>query len=75
MESFWRDFGSNVFSGLKLAAFMRVRAENIRPSWSQLVALIAFGATAGMSSLASGIDKAFSQVSTDLGTAITTILF
>ena len=43
MESFWRDFGRNVFSGLKLAVFMRVRAENIRPSWSQLVALIVFG--------------------------------
>jgi len=38
MESFWRDFGRNMLGGLKLAAFMRVRAEDIRPSWSQLVA-------------------------------------
>ncbi len=43
MESFWRDFGRNMLGGLKLAAFMRVRAEDIRPSWSQLVALIVFG--------------------------------
>ena len=43
MKSFWRDLGRNVLGGLKLAVFMRVRAEDIRPSWSQLVALIALG--------------------------------
>ena len=39
----WRDCGVNVLNGLKLAAFLRVRAEDIRASWSQLVALIALG--------------------------------
>jgi pilus assembly protein Flp/PilA len=42
--------------------------------YALVVALIAFGATAGMSALAKGINSAFSQVSTNLGTAITTIL-
>jgi pilus assembly protein Flp/PilA len=42
--------------------------------YALVVALIAFGATAGMSALATGINSAFSQVSTNLGTAITTIL-
>jgi pilus assembly protein Flp/PilA len=43
--------------------------------YALVVALIAFGATAGMGALAGGINKAFTQVSTNLGTAITTILF
>jgi len=38
--------------------------------YALVVALIAFGATAGMSSLASGINTAFGSVSTKLGTAI-----
>ena len=42
--------------------------------YALVVALIAFGATAGMGALASGINTAFTQVSSNLGTAITTIL-
>jgi pilus assembly protein Flp/PilA len=42
--------------------------------YALVVALIAFGATAGMGSLAAGINTAFTQVSTDLGSDITTIL-
>ena len=36
-----------------------------------LIALVAFAATAGMSSLASSVNSAFSQVGTILGTYIT----
>jgi len=43
--------------------------------YALVVALIAFGATAGMGALATGINTAFSNVSTKLGTTITTILF
>jgi pilus assembly protein Flp/PilA len=39
--------------------------------YALVVALIAFGATAGMSSLATGLNKAFGQVSTTLGSYIT----
>jgi pilus assembly protein Flp/PilA len=39
--------------------------------YALVVALIAFGSTAGMSALAQGINTAFSQVSTNLGTSIT----
>jgi pilus assembly protein Flp/PilA len=39
--------------------------------YALVVALIAFGATAGMSSLATGINTAFSNVSSHLGTSIT----
>lgn len=42
--------------------------------YALVVALIAFGATAGMGALATGINNAFSSVSTKLGTAISTIL-
>jgi pilus assembly protein Flp/PilA len=35
--------------------------------YALVVALIAFGATAGMSALAGGINKAFNQISTTLG--------
>jgi pilus assembly protein Flp/PilA len=38
--------------------------------YALVVALIAFGATAGMGKLASGINAAFSTVSTKLGAAI-----
>jgi pilus assembly protein Flp/PilA len=42
--------------------------------YALVVALIAFGATAGMSSLASGISTAFSDVSSQLGSDISSIL-
>jgi pilus assembly protein Flp/PilA len=38
--------------------------------YALVVALIAFGATAGMSHLATGINSAFNAVSTKLGTYI-----
>jgi pilus assembly protein Flp/PilA len=38
--------------------------------YALVVALIAFGATAGMSSLATGINTAFQNISTVLGTYI-----
>ena len=38
--------------------------------YALVVALIAFGATAGMGKLAAGINAAFSTVSTKLGAAI-----
>ncbi len=38
--------------------------------YALVVALIAFGATAGMKALASGINSAFSNVSSQLGAAI-----
>jgi pilus assembly protein Flp/PilA len=39
--------------------------------YALVVALIAFGATAGMSSLATGINTAFQNISSVLGTYIT----
>jgi pilus assembly protein Flp/PilA len=39
--------------------------------YALVVALIAFGATAGMSSLATGLNTAFKQISTTLGTYVT----
>jgi pilus assembly protein Flp/PilA len=39
--------------------------------YALVVALIAFGATAGMTSLAGGINTAFGNVSTQLGADIT----
>ena len=39
--------------------------------YALVVALIAFGATAGMGALAGGINKAFNTISTTLGTSIT----
>jgi pilus assembly protein Flp/PilA len=39
--------------------------------YALVVALIAFGATAGMSSLATGLNKAFQQISTTLGSYVT----
>lgn len=39
--------------------------------YALVVALIAFGATAGMGKLATGINSAFSSISSHLGTAIT----
>ena len=39
--------------------------------YALVVALIAFGSTAGMSALAQGINTAFSNVSTGLGNAVT----
>jgi pilus assembly protein Flp/PilA len=38
--------------------------------YALVVALIAFGATAGMTSLATGINTAFGNVSSQLGSAI-----
>ena len=38
--------------------------------YALVVALIAFGATAGMSALAGGLNKAFNQISTTLGTYV-----
>ena len=43
--------------------------------YALVVALIAFGATAGMGALAGGINSAFNTISTTLSTSITTILF
>lgn len=43
--------------------------------YAMVVALICFGATAGMSSLASGVNHAFGNVSTTLAANITSILF
>lgn len=42
--------------------------------YALVVALIAFGATAGMGALAGGINKAFNTISQTLSTSITTIL-
>jgi Flp pilus assembly pilin Flp len=39
--------------------------------YALLIALIAFGATAGMSKLATGIKTAFSNISVQLSTSIT----
>jgi pilus assembly protein Flp/PilA len=39
--------------------------------YALVVALIAFGATAGMGALAGGINKAFNQISTTLSTQVT----
>ena len=38
--------------------------------YALVVALIAFGATAGMSALAGGLNKAFNGISTTLGTYV-----
>ena len=42
--------------------------------YALVVALIAFGATAGMGALATGINNAFNTISTTLASSITTIL-
>ncbi len=42
--------------------------------YALVVALIAFGATAGMSALAGGINTAFNNISTQLSSDITSIL-
>jgi pilus assembly protein Flp/PilA len=42
--------------------------------YALVVALIAFGATAGMGALAGGINQAFNTISSTLATSITTIL-
>lgn len=42
--------------------------------YALVVALIAFGAVAGMNALAKGINNAFNTISTTLATSITTIL-
>ena len=42
--------------------------------YALVVALIAFGATAGMGALAGGINKAFNTISTTLSTSITSIV-
>ena len=42
--------------------------------YALVVALIAFGATAGMGALAGGINNAFNTVSTSLSTSITSIV-
>jgi pilus assembly protein Flp/PilA len=42
--------------------------------YALVVALIAFGATAGMGALAGGINKAFDTISQTLASSITTIL-
>ncbi len=39
--------------------------------YALVVALLSFGATAGMGSLASGINTAFANVSTTFGTSVT----
>ena len=39
--------------------------------YALVVALIAFGATAGMTQLSGAINKAFANISTTLGTSIT----
>jgi len=46
MSRGWRDCATNVLNGIKLAAFVPVRAEDIKASWSQLVALIGLGLAA-----------------------------
>ncbi|PYO36238.1 MAG: hypothetical protein DMD86_05120, partial [Candidatus Rokuibacteriota bacterium] len=46
MSRGWRDCVTNVLNGIKLAAFVPVRAEDIKASWSQLVALIGLGLAA-----------------------------
>jgi pilus assembly protein Flp/PilA len=43
--------------------------------YALVVALIAFGATAGMGALAGGINQAFNTISTTLSNSVTTILF
>jgi pilus assembly protein Flp/PilA len=42
--------------------------------YAMVVALISLGATAGMDSLAGGINTAFANVSTKLGTAVSSAL-
>ena len=42
--------------------------------YALVVALIAFGATAGMGALAGGINTAFNTISTTLAASVTTIL-
>jgi len=42
--------------------------------YALVVALIAFGATAGMGALAGGINTAFNTISTTLSTSITSIV-
>jgi pilus assembly protein Flp/PilA len=43
--------------------------------YALVVALIAFGATAGMGALASGINQAFNTISSTLATSVTSIVF
>jgi pilus assembly protein Flp/PilA len=59
---------------LKLSVILQIlKDENGQDliEYALVVALVAFGATAGMASLATAINTAFSHVGTRLGTAIT----
>ena len=59
---------------LKLSVMLQIfKDENGQDliEYALVVALVAFGATAGMNSLATGINTAFSHIGTRLGTAIT----
>jgi len=59
---------------LKLQALKNHEDGQDLVEYALVVALIAFGATAGMTSLAGGINTAFNNVSTQLGADISTIL-
>jgi len=64
---------SKVFSCLygKLRELLTREAGQDMVEYALVVALIAFGATAGMSKVATAIKTAFSNVSSQLGTDIT----
>ncbi len=60
---------------LKLQALKDQEEGQDLVEYALVVALIAFGATAGMGALAGGINQAFNTISTTLATAITTLIF
>ena len=59
---------------LKLQALKDQEEGQDLVEYALVVALIAFGATAGMGALAGGINQAFNTISSTLSTAITTIV-
>lgn len=59
---------------LKFQALARREEGQDLVEYALVVALIAFGAVAGMNALATGINNAFNTISSTLATSITTIL-
>jgi pilus assembly protein Flp/PilA len=59
---------------VKFQALMNREEGQDLVEYALVVALIAFGATAGMGALATGINNAFNTISTTLATSITSVV-
>ena len=62
-SAFWK-----LYSGLQILLLQEEGQDLVE--YALVVALIAFGATAGMKALAGGLNTAFGQISTTLGSYV-----